>query len=580
MTVADQLTLLSNTKNAIAAAIEAKGVPVGAVPFSQYPGKIADITGGGGGGELQPLPPALGSILATSPPVMSASSAALIDDDGVLLYKTTATGPDKVLGDWYSTRKILAAMVVWDEKQAVWESELVTITGADINTQPSGEWSTGLLDGDQMTWKDIVGLMLIPSKSDVAATVTRVLGQYLIDKYGTGADTQQAIGYWMGMAAAQAGAPNLIALTNDASVSGEYIATQLTSSKRSMALVMRRLVADYPTLVTLMQQRSVTVNVVGPNPKTLTFPSMDRLQNVLTSAGVEADSSVPGYIAGKTGDAGEVGHQIFGADMPSGNKVFGVVRASTTRDNRAQDIRRLLMAAENHFPHLRSAEVAADPHAASVGLRIKAALPATDSSPSARAITNAGVTSEASTYMDGTALLFSSDYLRVDGGAPVLGASDFTAEVFLRGAGLTQPTTTDLFGQWRTVTGGRNWAIQLSSTEIIFWYSIDGSDSYSVRFPMSRTFLLNGAPTHIVVMRQGTSLVIFVNGQPSPITNIGATAFYSSATSSLMVGARVSSGGAAENYFNGLIDEALLTVGVARYPLTGFRSRYRTNRWG
>lgn len=580
MTIADQLTLLSSTKSQISAAIEAKGVSVGSIPFSQYPSKIAAITGGGGGGELQPLPHPLGSIVPLFAPPVSASSAALVDDDGFLLYMTSTTGPDKVLGDWYSTRKILAAMVAWDEKQAVWDSELVTVTGADINTLPSGEWSTGLTDGDQLTWKNIIELMLVPSKSDIAATVTRVLGQHLIQKYGTGADNKQAIGYWMGMAAARAGAPNLIALTNDASVSGEYIATQLTSSKRSMALVMRRFVADYPALVSLAKQRSITVQVTGPNPKTLTFSSMDRLQNVLDSAGTEVGSNLPGYIAGKTGDNADTGHQVFGVDMPSGAQVFGVVRLSTTRENRAQDVRRLLMAAENHFPHLRSSETVADPHAASVGLRIKAALPATDSSPSARSITNVGVTSEASTYMDGTAFLFSSDYLRVDGGAPVLGALDFTAEVFLRGAGLTQPTTTDLFGQWRTVTGGRNWAIQLSSTEIIFWYSIDGSDSYSVRFPVSRTFLLNGAPTHIVVMRQGNSLVLFVNGQPSPVTNIGTTSFYSAATSSVMVGARISAGGGAENYFNGLIDEAILTVGVARYPLTGFRSRYRANRWG
>ena len=578
MTIADQLTLLSNTKSQISAAIEAKGVSVGSIPFSQYPSKIAAITAGGGG-ELQPLPPALGSILPVNAPVISGSSATLVDEEGHLLYQSIAVAPDKVLGDWYSTRKLLSAMVVWDEKQAVWESELVTVTSADTATT-SGEWASGLLDGDQLTWKGIVELMLVPSKSDVAATVTRVLGGHLMQKYGTGADTKQAIGYWMGMAAAKAGAPNLIALTNDASVSCEYIATQLTSSIRSMALVMRRFVAEYPALVSIAQQRSVSVQVAGANPKTLTFQGMDRLQNVLDSAGAATGSPVPGYIGGKTGDLGETGHQVFGAYMPSGGKVFGAVRTSTTRENRAQDVRRMLMAAENDFTHLQSSETVADPYAASVGLRIKATLPATDSSPNSRSITNAGVTSEESAYMGGTALFFSSGYLQVDGAAPVLGGLDFTTEVFLRGAGLAQPVTTDLFGQWRTVAGGRNWAIQLSDTEIIFWYSITGSDSYSVRFPMSRTFLLNGAPTHIVVMRQGTSLVIFVNGQPSPATNIGTTTFYGAATSSLMLGARASSGGAAENYFNGLIDEAILTVGVARYPLTGFRSRYRPSRWG
>jgi surface protein len=47
MTIADKLTLLASTKTAIAAAIEDKGVTVGSIPFSQYPEKIAEITGGG-----------------------------------------------------------------------------------------------------------------------------------------------------------------------------------------------------------------------------------------------------------------------------------------------------------------------------------------------------------------------------------------------------------------------------------------------------------------------------------------------------------------------------------------------------
>jgi len=48
MTIASELTLLNNTKTAIAAAIEDKGVTVGTIPFSQYPAKIAEISGGGG----------------------------------------------------------------------------------------------------------------------------------------------------------------------------------------------------------------------------------------------------------------------------------------------------------------------------------------------------------------------------------------------------------------------------------------------------------------------------------------------------------------------------------------------------
>ena len=49
MTIASDLVSINTTKGNIKTAIEAKGVTVGSVPFADYPGKIASITGGGGG---------------------------------------------------------------------------------------------------------------------------------------------------------------------------------------------------------------------------------------------------------------------------------------------------------------------------------------------------------------------------------------------------------------------------------------------------------------------------------------------------------------------------------------------------
>ena len=46
-TIADELTLLADTKSHIKASIEAKGVTVENVPFADYPAKIAQIPWGG-----------------------------------------------------------------------------------------------------------------------------------------------------------------------------------------------------------------------------------------------------------------------------------------------------------------------------------------------------------------------------------------------------------------------------------------------------------------------------------------------------------------------------------------------------
>lgn len=55
MTIADKITTLNGIKQDIKAAIEAKGVTVGSVPFGDYDTKISEITGGGGGIPYPPL---------------------------------------------------------------------------------------------------------------------------------------------------------------------------------------------------------------------------------------------------------------------------------------------------------------------------------------------------------------------------------------------------------------------------------------------------------------------------------------------------------------------------------------------
>lgn len=55
-TIAEKLNLLLSTKAAIKAAIEAKGVTVGNIPFSQYPGKISLISGGDSASDAPSVP--------------------------------------------------------------------------------------------------------------------------------------------------------------------------------------------------------------------------------------------------------------------------------------------------------------------------------------------------------------------------------------------------------------------------------------------------------------------------------------------------------------------------------------------
>ena len=95
-TIAEKLTLLNSTKTAIAQAIEDKGVTVGNIPFADYPGKIAEISGGGGGGWVRPadwLP--LPEVLPTEQKVVGLYS---VDDDDSNFIAILAQGAYTV--DW------------------------------------------------------------------------------------------------------------------------------------------------------------------------------------------------------------------------------------------------------------------------------------------------------------------------------------------------------------------------------------------------------------------------------------------------------------------------------------------------
>lgn len=512
-------------------------------------------------------------------PPMSASTGILMDETGLNLYSTSSS--DKPANDWFSIRKLLASMVIMQEKAAVLDSELVTITTADI-TGIAAEFLSGLANGDQITWESIIKIMLVPSKSDVAGTVTRVLGAELQTKYGIGEDATRAMGYWMGVSAVRCGAPNCIAITNTAvtSVSGEVITSQLAASPRSIALMLRQALRD-STLAGFMDDRTISVEVFGPSPRTLNFRAIDRLRDVLDAADVPTNTTYPGYIAGKTGDGTSL-NQAFTLTAPSGSIVLGSIKGSTSYFTRAQDLRRIMMAAETQIPSLRTPETTADPDASSVSIRVRSNFPPTDSSPVGRTVTNTGVTQTSSLYMDGTMLVFDgSDYLTLSGTPPALGSADFTAELFLEGQiGASPGATMDVFGQYRATTAGRSWAFQISSTAVTFFYSTTGTDFFSVAFTIDRAFLLNGAPTHIVAQRTGTSLVLFINGQPSAVHNIGAAVIFTPPATAMMVGARISAGAVPENFYTGRVHEAIMTPGVARYPLTGFRSCFRSMRWG
>lgn len=515
--------------------------------------------------EIRPMPS------ANFPPV-SAQAGHLYDSAGTILYSKQG---DKLLTEWGSVRKILAAVVVLENKADVLDSEYVTILESDILTT-GPEFRSGVADGEQITWRDVLKLLLVPSMSDVASAITRVLGEELRLAHGIGDTAQQAIGYWMADVAARAGARNVLTLTATSNhmgqVQGEILPQNMYASCHALAKCMQY-VLTLPVLRDIIQSQSVSVEVGGSNPRTITHGTVDRMRDAWDAAGALTGYTLGGYIGGKTGDS-TWGSQLFGCEMPSGIAVYGTLYKSTTRTLRAHDIVRTLMAAESQFPHLRAAEVAADPHAADVAFRI---LGASDDGPLARTVTNDGVTTEASDF--GSSMVFAAGGLIVGGPPPVLGSDDFTLDLLLRGNGASQASTVVVAAHWRAVPGGRGWMVQLDGNEVQFLYAVDGNNPVTVAFPLDRGYLMNGAPTTVSVQRVGPDLAVFVHGIRSAVHNIGSAAIFNPSVSPVTLGYRQGTGSGMERHYGGVIEEAALTLGVARYSMAGYRPRFRAARW-
>lgn len=486
---------------------------------------------------------------------------------------------DVVRTDLHSTRKLLAAVVVWEEKQEVWETELVTVTSGDLATT-SGEWLTGLDAGDQITWKDICALMLVPSKSDVAATVTRVLGAELRAKYGIGETDNQAIGHWMSHVAGRAGAYRTIAFSNNPGApAGEVIATPTVAPARDMTLWLQ-MACRYPALLELMQLQTYGVEVKGPNPRTITVATMDYIQGSFDPSGVSTGPAPSNYLAGKTGDSGTTGHQIFAWEAGSGEPCFGVVGQVNGRNTRSQDVRRLIMQAEAIRPALHSGG-AVDPLSAQTPTKLPGQLPLADLGNAPRVFTGANLNEINSDYMYGKLLSLNgtSSYIEAPN-APALGANDFTVEVFGLGNGGVLSGNRELFGVWRVAAGARSWALQFQGSVLHFWYSADGTSNTSISASFDLVSSFTGGLWHICVQRSGTLLALYINGQRVASTNLAAGFTFANPASRLMLGARRNSGDSGyENFLGFSLAEASITVGAARYPMGGFLPRFYVNRF-
>lgn len=181
--------------------------------------------------------------------------------------------------------------------------------------------------------------------------------------------------------------------------------------------------------------------------------------------------------------------------------------------------------------------------------------------------TGGAQTSTAQFKWGGASLLLDGvgDFLSTaDSASLELGSHDFTIEAWI------MPARIPSSAQYMGIVSKRN-----TSTEYSYAFILDGDQSGKVRFlgssTGSNTFvsaLSNSAPTanqwsHVAVVRNGSGIVVYLNGVGGTSGSAGTTAMFNNSISTTI--GRMSQTATTTGDYSGYIDDVRITIGVARY---------------
>lgn len=246
---------------------------------------------------------------------VASESAVRMSADGILFGKDPHTPKSpasitKVLSG-YTARQVVGDARL-DETVTVLESDVLTGTG----TSPQ------LLDGDQITWRDLFHLMMLPSHNAAARVVARAVGSELsgggtpIERFITAMNAHVTAWAWEG---------------------SEFfdptgMDTRNRMSAAQAAELMLRCHDEDAFLTATMGKLTHTVAVQGPNARNIT---------VTHTINPSSRVALPEFLAGKTGTW--AGSGSVATLVETGGTVESVVTMRVVpAENRLRDVRRIL----------------------------------------------------------------------------------------------------------------------------------------------------------------------------------------------------------------------------------------------
>lgn len=459
--------------------------------------------------------------------------------------------------------KLMTLLLAWQHHSTDWTSGTVTVTTDDV-TQPAGLslTSAGLMAGDVVTWEDLACCLILPSGFDAAQAIARVIGDAI---YAAAGNTgTQGIARFVEAMNAKAGDLGMTNTTFTDPFGGSK--TDVTRNQMSARDLSTVSIAAFSIdeLTDIAGATSHGVTVTGVNARTMV------LNNVV--AFLNGPSVNPAHIADADVLAAKSGIWVYNSDVnynmtvlwlsPNGTEVVITTIGSLSTFSSMLDQRGLMYMLVRDFPYLSDVEEVEDTYWTDVNLLVAGSL--SDESDVGRTVTVTDAVAGDPLVLGssgGIALSASTDDVHVTDGPDIsVTSGNMTVEMWYAGPGSAPATGVEYLFASKLASGQREWAANYYSGGFNIFASSDGSNwtnavAYTVA-AVDQAVFFNGAPRHIALVKDGSILSLYINGEEMPTTISCGTIYDGTADLSVCRPGSVPVG---------IIDDYRVTMGVARY---------------
>lgn len=480
--------------------------------------------------------------------------------NGTILYDMT--GNTTMISSVHALKNLIIAAIVIDEQSPYLDMK----DRVYLNSYRTGLTAnlSDLQDGDLVSYRDLITLLLHGAYEDVAVMISSLLGSGVHANFTTKMNAFIA-GLETPLVSSFYGAA--VSIADPVGVSNTY----------KLADWLQHIETEYTVIVDLLRQNERLFNIFGPNAREMTSVNQNPYLTWIRTD------------YGKVNDLTNGSFPFWGTvqklEMPADIPVYLSMHQFATELERHLGVTSAMMGLEDDFPFLTGNVTDFDASFTNVSLLLGNSVNLIDRSNVENQVflSPIGLTTEmrdTKGWIRSYALNGTTGYITVyDNPSIRLGASQFTMEMFFRGNGLQ--TNMTLFAKDGIDIEDRSYMLRLADQTLQLTYTLTGDTEprlWEMVLPVGiKNLLLNGARRHLCWQRTGDVMRMFINGRLMGTMNLPTGASFQDCGMPLNIGCNGDPlwlpNPTAGWYGRFKMDNFRLTKGVSRYAVTGFPVR-------